>query len=554
MTEHVDPDLAGRAAATRVVVVGGGIAGLVAAWECARIGMPVTLLEATGRLGGSIETVRLDGIAVDLVADAVPRGPGALADLIDDLGLRELVEPAATEVVAIAAAAPNRPAGAVQVTPLPQHLAGIPANTWAEPVRRIVGAAGVWRAYLDRLRPPLTIGRQRSLGDLVRTRMGARVRDRMVAPLSVGLYGVEPELVDADLAVPGLSAALTRAGSLSGAVGQLLPDAPSGDGTDAGATTSGHPRRGTLRGGLSTLVSALTERLRDLDVDIRLDAPVVELRPLDDGWAIRTSTPASSAGTEGAGSAEEGAGAPVGTTADGGADRAAGAEASGSPTPTDMTADIVVLAATAGSIAALLTTLGVRVEVPVAPVRDVVTLVTDAATPTSGPDAGRAAPALVCAVPGASAAATLVDAAAMWPSVAAAAGPERRVLRVALVAGDGDGDGGGDDDDDGYATGRAAGVESDAALVARAYHEAVAVFGSGVGEVRAAAHRRVTLMPPASTLDHADRATSARAAVARLGGVAAVGSWLSGGGLATVVGDTVEEIESVRRETLFGRH
>jgi hypothetical protein len=40
----------------------------------------------------------------------------------------------------------------------------------------------VWRAYLDRLRPPLTIGRERSLGALVRSRMGARLRDRLVAP------------------------------------------------------------------------------------------------------------------------------------------------------------------------------------------------------------------------------------------------------------------------------------------------------------------------------------------------------------------------------------
>jgi thioredoxin reductase (NADPH) len=40
-----------------VVVVGGGIAGLTAAWYCARRGLPTALLEAEGILGGQIATV-----------------------------------------------------------------------------------------------------------------------------------------------------------------------------------------------------------------------------------------------------------------------------------------------------------------------------------------------------------------------------------------------------------------------------------------------------------------------------------------------------------------
>ena len=61
MTEH-SPELAARAAQQHVVVVGGGIGGLVAARECAKVGMRVTLLEASEALGGSIRTAELDGI------------------------------------------------------------------------------------------------------------------------------------------------------------------------------------------------------------------------------------------------------------------------------------------------------------------------------------------------------------------------------------------------------------------------------------------------------------------------------------------------------------
>ncbi|CAI7572433.1 unnamed protein product, partial [Penicillium discolor] len=45
-------DLAARAAQKHVVVVGGGVGGLVAARECAKVGMRVTLLEGSEALGG----------------------------------------------------------------------------------------------------------------------------------------------------------------------------------------------------------------------------------------------------------------------------------------------------------------------------------------------------------------------------------------------------------------------------------------------------------------------------------------------------------------------
>ncbi len=55
----------------RIAVVGGGIAGLAAAYEAAR--QPVwqpTLFEASGRLGGIVETVQQDGFTVECGPDA----------------------------------------------------------------------------------------------------------------------------------------------------------------------------------------------------------------------------------------------------------------------------------------------------------------------------------------------------------------------------------------------------------------------------------------------------------------------------------------------------
>lgn len=48
-----------------VVIIGGGLTGLAAAWELEQRGARYTLIELKGRLGGSIRTVRENGFVVD---------------------------------------------------------------------------------------------------------------------------------------------------------------------------------------------------------------------------------------------------------------------------------------------------------------------------------------------------------------------------------------------------------------------------------------------------------------------------------------------------------
>lgn len=247
-------DLVEAAHRTHVVVVGGGIAGLVAALGCAKVGLRVTLLEAAPQLGGTVRAGEVGDIELDLGPDGWARGGGDVRRLVDELGLGDRVTPASSEGPWVAGA----PFGAA---PLPsEQVAGIPANAWDPAVRRIIGWRGVWRAYLDRLRPPLTIGAQRNLGSLVRGRMGDLVVDRLIAPVSVGRYALRPDEIDVEFAAPGLSTALTRTGSLGGAVSQLL------------ATPA--PGFDTLEGGLHALVPALLDRLADLDVEVRVDTAV----------------------------------------------------------------------------------------------------------------------------------------------------------------------------------------------------------------------------------------------------------------------------------------
>ena len=72
----------------RIVVVGGGISGLAAAHRLIELGNTnVTLLEASPRLGGTIETVHRDGFLIERGPDSfISEKPEAI-ELAKRLGL-----------------------------------------------------------------------------------------------------------------------------------------------------------------------------------------------------------------------------------------------------------------------------------------------------------------------------------------------------------------------------------------------------------------------------------------------------------------------------------
>ena len=264
MSESVDDDLARRVLEnpTRVVVIGGGAAGLVAAREIARPGFEVTVLESRSELGGSVARHRLAGIVLDAGAESFATRGGHVAELIDDLGLGDQV------VRPLAAGAWLQLPGRAVPTPK-AGLLGIPSSPLAEDVIAAVGWGGAFRAYLDRLMPVLKVGKERNLGKLVRRRMGRAVLENLVAPVTTGVYSASPYDIDVAVAAPGLNEAMTRAGSLSGGVSTLRGDAKPGSAV------------GGLVGGMATLIDALAADARARGAELRTGAEVVSLVPVE---------------------------------------------------------------------------------------------------------------------------------------------------------------------------------------------------------------------------------------------------------------------------------
>ncbi|MBE1877998.1 FAD-dependent oxidoreductase [Myceligenerans sp. TRM 65318] len=246
------------------VVVGGGIGGLVAAWELSRRGARVVVLEASERAGGPIHGGvfgSLPGVPVDLGAESFAVRGGAVEGLAEELGLR-VEAPAALGAWGFAAG---------RAFPLPAAgLLGIPSRPWAADVRRAVGWPGVIRGSLDRVLPRRFAAFD-DLGALVRSRMGRRITDRLVSAVAAGVHSAPLDRLDVDAVAPGLRRAFEEAGSLSRAVARIRAAAPPGSAV-----------RG-IDGGVHTLVDALVDRL-----DVRTGHRVTEI---DGDWTIAADTP-----------------------------------------------------------------------------------------------------------------------------------------------------------------------------------------------------------------------------------------------------------------------
>lgn len=481
-----------------VVIVGGGIAGLVAAFECARIGVRVTLLEAGDRVGGCVRTEQIAGIDVDTGAESFATRGGAVRELVDELGLADAVVSPSPEGAWLAFdddAAPLPKAG----------ILGIPSNPLADDVRRIIGWKGATRAYLDRVKPVLTIGTEHNLGELVEKRMGTAVLENLVAPVTNGVYSADPSQLDVSRAAPGLNNALTVAGSLSGAVATLRDTVPAGSAV------------GGFAGGMRVLVDALVTTLANYDVRVLTATAATRLEMLgDEQWRVH----AASAGESDA--------EPEAPTKP--------AMLTGQAT-VRLDADAVIVATPEPAAAQLLGELVPAAAVPAettAPVVDIVTLAIDNAELDAHP---RGTGVLTARSAGRTAKA-LTHSSAKWPWLAEAIDvPHRHIVRVSFGR-----------------SGEASPLDGldDQRVSDLARWEASALLGVDIAasDVADMLRTRWESTLPRAFAGQKERAAGIRDAITSLAGLDATGAWLSGTGLASVIPDAVAAAGRVRKRII----
>ncbi|HEV7147033.1 MAG TPA: protoporphyrinogen oxidase [Pedococcus sp.] len=260
---------------TRIVIVGGGIAGLAAAWEISTA-LPqarITVLDAADRPGGKLRREPVAGVAVDVGAEAVlARRPEALT-LMNEVGLAGDIENPATTSASIWSRG--------DLHPLPKGtLLGIPSQPSA--ALGILSASEVARAEHEEPWPGGQFD-DVSLGDYVATRLGDAVVDRLVEPLLGGVYAGQSRSLSLRACVPTLFDAVCRGESLTAAAAR---SAASND-EAAGAPA---PVFAGLAGGVGRLAEVLSEQLRRRGVTIRSGTIARELHREPDssgaGWSV----------------------------------------------------------------------------------------------------------------------------------------------------------------------------------------------------------------------------------------------------------------------------
>lgn len=497
-------DGAERAASLRIAVIGGGMSGLIAARECVKLGIRVTIFEADDHLGGVVRSAQVDDLTLDVGAESFATRGGHVRALVDDLGLGDaVVRPAGGR--AWLAGLPDPDAA-----PLPAGgILGIPVNPFADDVRRIIGWRGAWRAYLDRLRPVLTIGSERSLGTLVRTRLGDRVLDRLVAPVTSGVYSAHPDDIDVDRAAPGLNAALTRTGSLLGAVAAVTGTAAerAREGKAPGSAVEG------IDGGMSRLVDALRHDLERFGTEIRTQAPVLALGRDGDHWTVELAADEP---------AQE--------------ELAQGEDAAAAPEHEDEAFDAVIVATHEAAARELLAPVVPGLDAHAAsapPIVEIVTLVLDAPALDAAPRGSG-----VLTVPGSHTAKALTHSSVKWEWVAREAAG-RHVVRVSFGA-------------QGEEPATAALSDDDAAALALGEASRLLGVPLEAAMLRGAHRARFVQAQPGSAIGQVEAARTSRSAVQAVAGLGVVGAWLAGTGLAQVVPDARAEADRVRRLAMWG--
>ncbi|WP_217133556.1 hypothetical protein [Leucobacter chinensis] len=188
-----------------LVVVGDGLPELAVALDFASVGVPVTVIADRAATGSEFTGPQSDPSGklaawIDEVAAPLPGSdsPSCLASRRDPLPLWV-----------------RNDARWVMVPS--DSVFGIPSSPLSVEVSDALGGAAAFRAYLDRLKPVLTIGKTQYIGDLVRNRVGQKVLDTFVEPQVQYLFGEPSTAVEVIDLAPGLNEAETRAGSLSGA-------------------------------------------------------------------------------------------------------------------------------------------------------------------------------------------------------------------------------------------------------------------------------------------------------------------------------------------------
>jgi protoporphyrinogen/coproporphyrinogen III oxidase len=268
----------------RIAIVGGGIAGLAAAYElekarAAGVSVDYSLYEERAQLGGSLASEIVNGAVLERGPDSFLTEKPAAIELCRELGLGGELVPSNDAARKTYIVVRNK------LVALPDGLMFlVPTKLIPTAMTRLFGLRTKMRMGLELLHSPRPSNGDESVAALVRRHFGQEAVDRLADPLLSGIYGGDAEQLSAQTVLPRLVEMETKHGSLTR--GMLAAHKR----MKTAAKNSSKTRSGgagiftALRGGMSQFVDALVARIDPSS--LRVGTPVSAIRKTAGGWSV----------------------------------------------------------------------------------------------------------------------------------------------------------------------------------------------------------------------------------------------------------------------------
>jgi oxygen-dependent protoporphyrinogen oxidase len=268
----------------RIGILGGGIAGLAAAYELARArasgaAVEYTLFEGRPRLGGSLASEVVNGAVLERGPDSFLSEKPAAAELCRELGLGGELIPSNDAARKTYIVTRNR------LVALPDGLMFlVPTRLAPTAMTRLFSLRTKVRMALELLHPPRPSEGDESVAALVERHYGREAVDRLADPLLSGIYGGDSTQLSAQTVLPRLVEMEANYGSLTRGMlaahrkmQEMAKNAPKTQNRGGAIFTA-------LRGGMQQMVDAIVSRLDA--ACLRTATPVTGIEKTRQGWRI----------------------------------------------------------------------------------------------------------------------------------------------------------------------------------------------------------------------------------------------------------------------------
>jgi oxygen-dependent protoporphyrinogen oxidase len=277
-------------------VIGGGLSGLAVAAQICRLqrdrdknDVTITLLESRDRLGGVIQTQRVGDWVIDHGADMFATKPPAAIELIESLGASDqLIQPK-----------PNRRGARIcrggNLVPIPEGFVLMRATqAWPMWKTSLLSLRGKLRFFAERFVPARTANEagasdgtdadDESVASFVRRRMGSETLDRIVAPLSAGIYTADVEKLSMRSTMGPLWAMEKKYKSLAAAT--LARKRSGEDSVERASTGARYGQFRAFRGGMAELIQLLASSLPKSSIRTGVHVQSIRSDPQRSVWLV----------------------------------------------------------------------------------------------------------------------------------------------------------------------------------------------------------------------------------------------------------------------------